>query len=625
MSIEELMKIEVTSASKKTQPLNTAPAAITVITHDDIKRSGARSLAEALRLVPGIQIARTTQNYYAITARGFNNANFDGSFGNKLLVLIDGRSIYIPYTSTVYWEVADLLLEDVDRIEVIRGPGGSLYGANAVNGVINIITRSAAATQGGLLIGSAGTLELEREAFRYGWKQGDAAFRIFGKHGNDGDSRLDDGSRAGDGRNLNELGFRSDISDSKHGSLMFQGNYGRFGINESDVTPILTPPYQSIDAVKDMITASSLVGRWQLDDKAGGQTAIQAYYDLLDYPYTNSGSKTTTWDLDFQRQFPQSKFGSLIVGMGYRFVDNDSMQEPTQELLPPRRRDTTFSLFAQNQSTVNKVDTLTLGLKVEHNTYTGFEYQPSVRYFHPVDASHSWWGAVSRAVRTPSQTELNDHLVTAVDPPVNSGLPTAYESIGNPNLVSEHLIANEIGYRMQAGDRISLDVTAFYNIYTDLIYMVQGDPYTSIEFGTPVTVIPTYLRNGEHGNVFGGELETKLKLNRRSRLTFGYSYLCQDHFSKDTSIDSPRHQAFLRFSNDFHHKLKLDAMLYWYGDIPSLGVTSYEKLDVHLSWKPDEFTEASLGGQDLLHRQSLQFANSYAIPRSIYFQLSRRF
>ncbi len=626
MSIEDLMKIEVTSASKKAQPLDSAPAAVTVITQDDIHRSGARTVVEALRLVPGLQIGRYTQNYYAVTVRGFNNPNFDGSNGNKLLVLLDGRSLYMPYTSTVYWEIEDLLLEDIDRIEVIHGPGGSLYGANAVNGVINIITKSAKATEGGLLVSSGGTLERDRISVQYGWKSGEhSAFRVFGKHGNDNESVFPDGSGVGDTKVLNEVGFRGDV-DGKRGSFMIQGAYNKFGINEAVTAPSLTDPFFANYSNKDTITTSDLVAKWTFDEKDGGKTVFQSYYDFLDYPYTNASATSTTLDFDLQREFPSRKNHSIIVGAGYRYMINDSKPGFTQELDPLTRHDSIYSFFGQDEIKVSDKGRLTLGMKLEHNTFTGYEFQPSVRYLHQIDSSHTFWGAISRAVRTPSQTELADKLVTGVDPPANPGdLPTAFTSFGDPNLTSEHLTAYELGYRLRSSDKFSVDLAAFYDRYSDLIYSSEGTPFDTTEFGVPVTVVPTYLHNGESGNVYGGELQARWKLQPRSFFTLGASVTKQDQFSQGTSIMSPQFQAFGRISHDFHPNLKADAMFFWYDGIPEIAQNSYSKLDLHISWKANETTELSIGGQDLLFGRSMQFTSAAEIPRSAYLQLTSHF
>ena len=631
MSIDDLMKIEVTSASKHAQPLDSAPAAITVITQDDIHRTGVRTVVEALRLVPGLQIGRYTQNYYAVTVRGFNNRNFDGSNGNKLLVLLDGRSLYMPYSSSVYWEVEDLLLENVDRIEVIRGPGGSLYGANAVNGVINIITKSAVATQGGLLVSSAGTLERDRVSLQYGWKASEhAAFRVFGKHGSDNESVNPDGSGVGDRKTINEIGFRGDIDSNKHGSLMIQGDYHRFGINEAISEPTLTDPYSEYSTAHDTITTSDLLALWTFDGKGGGQTKIQSYYDRLEYPFTDASGTSNTWDVDIQHQFPPSKIGNLTLGTGYRYMINDSAPGTTQQLDPLTRRDTIYSFFGQDQIPVGRRGNLTLGLKLEHNTYTGFEFQPSVRYLHQIDDSRTVWGAISRAVRTPSQSELSDKLVTWDDPPANPGdPPTAYTSFGNGDLRSEHLLAYELGYRLRRSDRFSVDLTGFYDVYTDLVYGVEGDPYGDpyggTLFGNPVSVSPTFLRNGEKGNVYGGEVEARWKLDAKSFLTLGTSYIQQNNFSKGTTIVSPKYQAFGRLSHDFRQNLKADAMFYWYDSVPDVGQPSYSKLDVHVSWKPDKNLELSAGGQDLLFGRAVQSFGGNSIPRSAYLQLTWHF
>ncbi len=628
MSIEQLMQITVTSAAKKTQPLDSAPAALSVITQDDIHRSGARTLVEALRLIPGVQIGRYTQNYYAVTVRGFNNPNFDGSNGNKLLVLLDGRSLYMPYTSTVYWEIEDLPLEDIERIEVIHGPGGSLYGANAVNGVINIITKHAKTTPGGLLVSSAGTLEHDRLTVQYGWTKGEnEAFRIYGKHGEDNQSLNLDGSGVGDTRLINELGMRGDIDVPNRGSFSFQGAYHRFGITEAVTSPSLTDPFFVDHNRRDTITTKDLVAKWTTQEKGGGQTIAQAYYDYLNYPYTNASATNTTWDVDVQRQLPPMKNHSLIIGAGYRYMLNDSQPGDTQILDPLKRRDSIFSLFGQDEVKTSEKGRLTLGMKIEHNTYTGFEWQPSVRYLNKIDDSHQVWGSISRAVRTPSQTELADMLVTSVDPPVSPGdLATAHMSFGNPNLTSEHLTAYELGYRVRNSDAFSLDLATYYDVYSDLIYSVDGTPFVGDAFGTTVNIDPTFLKNGEKGNVYGGEVQARWKLPGQTLLTSGFSVTKQNHFSQGTTIMSPKYQGFVRVSKDFRSGLKADVLYYWYDAIPDIDQQAYSKLDLHLSWRPNRGdTEISFGAQDLLAPRSVQFMGTSAIPRSAYLQLTSHF
>ena len=628
MSIEDLMKIKVTSASKRTQSLDSAPVAISVITQSDIHRSGARTIVEALRLIPGVEIGRYTQNYYAVTVRGFNNPNFDGSNGNKLLVLIDGRSIYMPYTSTVYWEIEDLPLEDVDRIEVIHGPGGSLYGANAVNGVINIITKSASETQGGLGVGEVGSLQKDRLLAQYGWKSGDhSSFRVYAKHGNDAQSLNLDGSGAGDTKVLNEVGFRGDIDVPERGSLMLEGGYHKFDIRENVLAPTLTDPFTQFHNDVDDIWNSFMVGRWSTSEKGGGQTIAQIYYDHLSYPYTNASATSDTWDLDVQRQLPTMGKHNLIVGAGYRNMVNASTPGDVQILTPLTRHDSIYSLFGQDQIMTSKTGQLTLGLKLEHNTFTGFEWQPSIRYLNQLDDSHTVWAAVSRAVRTPSQTELNDKLVTSVDPPVNPGdLPTAHMSFGNPDLTSEHLLAYEIGYRVRHSDKSSLDLAAYVDQYSDLIYSVDGAPFTGNEFGTTVNVDPTTLKNGEHGTVYGGEIMARWKLPSRTFVTSSFSVARQNKFSQGTALMTPKYQGFVRVSKDFPSSVRADVMYYWYDAIPEIDQRPYSKLDFHVSWRPENSdTEFAIGGQDLLMPKSMQFTSFFLIPRSIYAELTTHF
>ena len=621
MSIGDLLKIKVTSGSKHAQTLESVPAAITVITQDDIHRTGVRNLAEAMRLAPGVQVQELSDHYYAITIRGFNDPNLDGTFGDMILVLIDGRSIYSPFGSSVYWEIEDLILDDVDRIEVIRGSGGSLYGANAVNGVINIITKSAADTLGGLIVDSAGTLDKDSQAYRFGWKSGDNSFfRIYGKNRTDGAGQLADGSSANDGGTADELGFRSDFTFKRHGALMVQGSYNRFGIDEVNASNSGQP------TIRDGITTSNLLARWTIDEKKEARTTIQLYYDLIDYPYTNASSTGTTWDFDLQRHEPRSSVGDATYGFGYRFMLNATTPGATEELIPKTRRDSISSLFAQDEFKIGHKGRLTIGAKLERNTFTGFELQPNIRYLFHVNDAQVIWAAISRAVRTPSQTELNDHFITAMDPaPTPGALPIAHVSFGNPALTSESLIASEVGYRIRASKRVSLDLATYYNIYSNLVYEVGGASFNSTQFGMPVTVEPTYIRSGDEGHVYGGELEVRWDMGNRMRLAAGYSYARQNQFSQGTSIDAPMQQINAHLSYDLGKSLNLDGMLYWYDAVPSFGAPQYTKLDLRVGWKLNQRTDLSFTGHDLLYSSHATFPGNDSIPRSADIKLTIHF
>ncbi len=627
MSIEDLMNIKVTSASKMEQTLRSVSSAITVITQEEIHRSGVRNLAEAMRLAPGVQVQQLSGHYYAITIRGFNNPNYDGSYGNKLLVLIDGRTLYSPFTSTVYWEVEDLMLDDVERIEIIRGPGGTLYGANAVNGVINIITKSADETLGSISTASVGNLDKDRIAIRHGWKAGkDASFRVYGKVGTDGHSLKEDGTQHLDGGSFSEFGFRGDVKKVGHGSLMVQGSYNKFGIYEDFINPSLVEPYFLLAQSKDLITRSHFLANWISDEKAGKQTTIQAYYDLLDYPYSINSSVGTTWDLSLQRKVSEKSGASTIFGGGYRYELNNSTPAQFQTLNPLNRKDTIANFFAQREVPIGVHGRLTFGAKVEHNTFTGFEVEPNVRYLRNVNDTQTLWASVSRAVRSPSQSELNEHSIKAVDPPAGpDALPTATVNFGNGQLTSEVLIANEIGYRWKASKSLSFDGAAFYNRYSNLIYQVAGTPYTGTEFGVPVNVIPINLKSGESGNTYGFEIVVRNKLASDTQIALSYGYVGQSLFSHGTDIAAPKHQIGARFSKSLRDNFDFDGMLYHYSAVSILGGAEYTKLDLRLGWKPSKSMELSLSGHDLFKSRQSTFAGYSYIPRTLDLHLSMHF
>src|SRR5437588_2583260 len=402
VSLEDLWNMQVTSVSKRTQKVADAAAAIFVITQADIRRSGATSIPEALRLVPGLEVARIDQNKWAIGSRGFN-----GRFDNKLLVLIDGRSVYTPLFSGVYWNVQDVMLEDVDRIEVIRGPGATLWGANAVDGVINVITKPAQATQGGLVTAEGGTEERTAESVRYGGKLGNSAFyRIYSKYFEWEPSIDATGKAAHDGWNAVRAGFRVDTKSSGPNALTVQGDLYDSDYKETLTIPSLNPPYSSMFANDGDYAGGNLLGRWN-HSFSRSSTTLQVYFDrtnVLDNSlFTDHES---VYDIDFQHDIHVGESQELVWGMGYRSIQDSNGSSFTVSLQPNHSSLNQFSSFLQDEvSFFDRRLRVTLGSKFEHNDFTGFEFQPNVRVLANIGKNQSDWAATSRAVRTPALTE----------------------------------------------------------------------------------------------------------------------------------------------------------------------------------------------------------------------------
>src|SRR3989440_8801701 len=469
VSLEDLWNMQVTSVSKRTQKVADAAAAIFVITQEDIRRSGATSIPEALRMAPGLQVARIDENKWAIASRGFN-----GRFDNKLLVLIDGRSVYTPLFSGVYWNVQDVMLEDVDRIEVIRGPGATLWGANAVDGVINIITKPAKATQSGILTAEVGTEERAAEGARYGGKIGNSSYyRIYTKYFDWRPSYDVTGKRANDGWDAVRSGFRMDIQPTGPNSLTLQGDLYQSNYNETLTIPSLNPPYSSTFPNNGDYKGGNLLGRWN-HSFSRSSTSLQVYFDNTNV-VDNSlfTDHENVYDIDFQHDIHVGESQELVWGLGYRSIQDSNGSSFTVSLQPNHSNLNQFSSFLQDEiSLLNRRLSVTIGSKFEHNDFTGFEVQPNIRFLGNISKDQSIWAAVSRAVRTPALTEEGLRLNEAVIPPGILNPPNPFPVVaaifGSPQFKSEDLLAYEAGYRVQATKSLSLDIAAFYNFYTHL-------------------------------------------------------------------------------------------------------------------------------------------------------------
>jgi iron complex outermembrane receptor protein len=614
ISLEDLMNMQVTSVSKRAQKLADAAAAVFVITQDDIRRSGAASVPEALRMAPGLEVARIDENKWAIGSRGFN-----GRFDNKLLVLIDGRSVYTPLFSGVYWNVQDVMLEDVDRIEVIRGPGATMWGANAVDGVINIITKPAKSTQSGLVTAEAGTEQKTAEAARYGGKLGDKSYyRVYAKYFDWQPSLDATGSRASDGWHTIRGGFRTDLNLSKDDSLTVQGDLYQSPFNETLTIPSLTPPYSSTFPNGGDYSGGNLLGRWS-HAFTRSSTTLQMYYDKTNInDHSLFTDHEAVYDMDFQHDVHVGESQELIWGVGYRSIQDSNGSSPTVSLQPPHSGLNQYSAFLQDEvSLFDRRLRVTLGSKFEHNDFTGFEVEPNVRFVGILSKNQSVWVAISRAVRTPALTEEGLRLTEAVIPPPGAGpLPAVVAIFGSRQFKSEDLLAYEVGYRVQATSTLSADIATFYNKYTNLRSAEPGTPFVEGNPAPTNIVIPFIANNKMSGGTYGAELFADWRVLPEWRLLGSYSYLQMNIHknvdSQDPTPDipdgqSPRHQVYLRSSVDLPKHLEPDLMLRYVGSLPSLNIPSYYSLDAHLAWRPIAQLEFSFGAQDLLNSRHLEF------------------
>ena len=634
LSLEELMNVDVTIASKKPESILDTPSAVYVLTGDDIKRSGATNIPDALRLVPGVEVANIDAHTWAVSIRGFN-----GSFANKLLVLIDGRSVYTPQYGGVYWDVQDVVLEDVDRIEVIRGPGATMWGANAVNGVINIITKAASETQGNLVSQMTGTVMQDMTVVRHGGKIGKIGhFRVFGKYFNWGPFVTPFGSNANDSYSLGHGGFRADWDASTRDQVTLQGDIYN-GAEHADISlASLSPPYQSMVDSQPFLAGWNTLGRWtRTSDQTN--TTLQVYYDQTRNDNAQHGYTLNTFDIDFQQHTVPNQRHDVVWGSEYRLYSDCTQNTFVTSLTPSKLKWSLFSAFAQDEMTVvpNRFH-LTVGSKFEYYYFAGWQVEPNIRFLWTPDDRRSIWAAISRAVRTPTRVEEGGRYNASVSPdPQDPNILYLVSAFGSPNVLSEELVAYELGYRAQANPRFFWDLAGFYDVYNRLWVANAGIPFSELDPPPPHTVIPFYAGSNAYGNSYGFELSANWHPCDWWRVVAGYSYLQFHLQSVQTALatysegQDPQNQFFLRSSMDLSKRVNLDSMLRYVDALPAFAIPSYVEMDLRLAWKPRDDLELSLVGQNLLQNRHREFGSStfqlpiIEVPRSLYGKLTWTF
>jgi len=635
ISLEDLMNLEVTSVSKKEQRLSQTAAAIHVITQDDIRRSGLTSVPELLRRVPGLHVGRIDSNKWAISARGFNSR-----FANKMLVLIDGRSVYTPLFSGVFWDIQDVMLEDVERIEVIRGPGATLWGANAVNGVVNIITKSAEDTQGGLFNGGLGNEEQGFGGVRYGGKAGsNAHYRIYGKHFARSESVDSSGNREADSWNTSRSGTRIDWNVSPQDSLTIQGDAYRGRMNQTSRPFVFSPPYSQEVRSQTPVSGANVLTRWNHAISQQSNLSFQMYYDRTDRDDIIIKEQRDTVDFDFQHQAALGLRHDFIWGGGFRSTRDVVGNRAMVSLDPSTRRDGLFSSFAQAEiKLVPSQLYLTVGSKFEHNNYTGFEIQPNVRLLWMPHPRHTLWTAISRAVRTPSRAEHDSRVVSSVRPGPG-GLPLVATALGNPNFIAESLRAHEVGYRWEAQSRWSLDVATFFNVYDNVQSFETGEPALVSDRSLTYLQVPVRFENKVFGETFGLEATGNYQLNSRWRLSAGYTWLNAEFHRRPGSVDtvtseaednSPRHQFQVHSYLKLSKRLELDHSFYRVGAIQDRTIPGYNRLDARVGWRFNEALDLSLQAHNLLdprhpEAKPLFWERTTEVKRAAYLKFTWQF
>ncbi|HTI69695.1 MAG TPA: TonB-dependent receptor [Candidatus Limnocylindria bacterium] len=645
LDLDALANVTVTSVSKKAEKATDAPAAIFVITQDDIHRSGAQRLTEALRLAPGLDVAQVTSPFYAVSARGFNS-----QYANKLLVLVDGRTVYSPVFSGTYWDQIETMIDDVDRIEVIRGPGATVWGANAVNGVINIMTKSAKETQGGVVSVGGGTDTYADAAARYGSKISESTYsRVYATYSLYNDINLASpvqgyGYNGHDEWQVVRGGFRIDSEVDKEATLTFSGNtyggdtHGYYSVpNLNPQTPAAYTNVTRLD--RNPIFGLDVLGKFERKLSDTSEYSVQLYYDRAERANRGFSFAVQTFDAEGQYSFALGERNSLVTGIGYRLLDVNFNNFQQYAFNPSEANYQLFNAFLQDEFDLVKDRLkLTLGSKVEHNDITGYEVQPSARLAFKPTESQTLWGAVSRAVRTPALTDIGYYSETSATPPTG-GLPTLTRTWNTPDhLNSEQLMAYEVGYRIQPTKKVLVDVATFYNVYDGL----SGSSTTTLtdpSLPVPHRVTTASGFNALKGETYGVELALTYQVLEKWRAHLNYTYTdLQLHqrtaikVSETGEFSAPENQFSLRNSFDLPHDVQLDGTLR-YVDTWNTGaslVPAYVTADARIGWKATPHLELAVVGRNLFESRHIESPVSigygpHEIPRSVFGKVTYSF
>lgn len=594
------LKIEVTSVSKRAVPLQEAPAAAFVLTGEDIRRSGVRTIADALRMVPGLQVVRITAQSYVVTSRGFP--------GEKLEVFIDGRSVYTPLTSIVFWDVLDTYLPDIDRIEVVRGPGSilSLWGANAMNGVVNIVTKSAAKTMGTEVSGGVGNEERSFGAVRTGTRIGDnAPTRLYVKNehrdssvcGANASTICVTGDQAPDSQHQTTAGFRTDWNYRSARTLTVSGD----AYTESAGTVSAASTAQQVQQAT-VQNGSNLTLHWDAGLEHGGKLGLVAYYAHY-FRYLPEIFRETrdTFDLEFEHRLPLTQRQLLTWAVGARSTRDETANRPLFAIFDPAAETlNTYAASVQDQVRLFDNGELTLGSKFERNDFTGFEAQPGIRLGWKLGEGAYTWGSIARAVRTPNRLE-DGLVINCIDNNCGPFVPPALYRVGNTDLKSEKLIAYDWGLRLWQEGGLSGDLAVFFNDYSDL----RSTEAAPAPFGT--------YANSLAAHTWGGELAVGSQLTDWASLRVFYNLLQMNAWRLPGSTDSrsessiegssPEHSAGLRLSLQPRGDVSVDSFVRYVQRLPAVATPAYTELNTRISWRPWRSLELALAGENLLDAQ----------------------
>jgi iron complex outermembrane receptor protein len=629
LSLEQLGKIEVTTVSKEPEELWRTPAAIYVLTQDDIRRSGATSIPELLRTVPGVEVARIDSDHWAIGVRGFG-----GEFSKSLLVLIDGRSVYSPLFAGVYWQVQDTLLQDVDRIEVIRGPGGTIWGANAVNGVINIITRNAEDTHGTLASSGGGDIDQAIAGARFGSIYGkDFNYRVYGKGFLRGAEFHPDGVKFDDWR-MGQVGFRADWSKNVRDTFNLQGDMYKGLDGERVAISFYSPPsVEVVNSPAHNTSGGNLILGWRRQLNAHSDLETRGYFDRTSRFSPQVNETRNTYDLDLLYHFMVKSRQDVLAGAGARWShDNVTNIFPTLTFTPPQETDSIYSWFLQDQiGLVPEKLSLTLGSKFEHNNRSGFEVQPNARLMWTVSPHQTVWAAVTRAVRTPSRLDQDFQLTDFL----SASPPIFLRVVGSKSFRSEHLLGTEAGYRQLFARDFYLDIALFRNDYNDLYGYGPGTEYVETSPSPAHIILQVPIANALKGDTSGGEIAPDWRPARWFQVKGSYSYLHlyvhdRPGFTDNlnTASDngsSPHHQAVVQALFSIPGGFDLDPTYRYVSRLPAQTVAAYRTGDVRLGWHSSNGWAMSVVGQNLLQPHHAEFGSDVdtivGIKRDLYAEI----
>ena len=635
LSLDELMRIEVVSASKRTQSLQDVAGSVFVVTAEDIRRVGARSVPEALRVVPGVQVGRINGSTWSVSIRGFGSR-----FSNKLLVLIDGRSIYTPLFSGVHWDAVDLPMDTIDRIEVVRGPGGAVWGANAVNGVINIVTKPASETQGDTATVGGGSHERALAKVQHGGAFDHGFWRVnVGGH-DFGPTLTPSGGSGQDSASSRNLGFALEWNPTVRDAYQF--NAGLFQETTTQVlsTPLLGPPYV-LDTLHTWDAQHSFArGAWQRDSGSAGKTSVQLSIDGYGRDTPEIRESRSTWDLEVRHERMGAKTTTLF-GAGYRTTLQDTVAGHSVSVDPASERHSLLNVFWSSESIIAPNTRLTLGAKLEHSEHSGWKLEPNIRILKSLTETNAVWAAVSHSVRNPREIDAHGYIEYSASPGPG-GLPVLATLNGTDAFRSEELTAYEAGWRSKIGPATTVDLSAYYNAYDRLRTFEPQAAYFDPN-PVPHWVQPYVFGNLLHGYTTGAELVVRHQPRKDWGLMFGYTFENQrltlypasaDPFGAGDGDGRERgnlHQFSMRSTMDLHGGIELDTAVYYTGHFASVtGVSPHTRLDVRLGWKPNDNVTVSLSVRDLLVPRTQETAETFllrsnAVPRRFLAQVSWRF